>query len=47
MFKAAVILSKKDYPGSKKFFELTAKTALDNNDIDFAWKAAMYVGKLK
>ena len=47
MLKAAVNLSKENHPHSKKYFELTAKTALDNNEIDFAWKAAMYVNNLK
>jgi flavin reductase (DIM6/NTAB) family NADH-FMN oxidoreductase RutF len=31
----------------EKNIELVAKTALLNNDLDFAWKAAMYAGKLK
>ena len=47
MLKAAANLSKENHPHSKKFFELTAKTALDNNEIDFAWKAALYVNNLK
>lgn len=43
MLKA--VLSIKKEP--KKNIELVAKTALQNNDIDFAWKAAMYAGKLE
>lgn len=29
----------------KSFYEMTAKTALEENDIDFAWKTALYTGK--
>jgi flavin reductase (DIM6/NTAB) family NADH-FMN oxidoreductase RutF len=42
MLKTALILGK-EIPNKKKLFiELTVKTALENNDTDFAWKAAMY-----
>ena len=47
MVKAAIILSKDDHPNNKMFFELTAKNALKNNDIDFAWKTAMCFDNLK
>jgi flavin reductase (DIM6/NTAB) family NADH-FMN oxidoreductase RutF len=47
MLKTALALTKENHPRIKLFFELAAKCALDNNDIDFAWKAAMYIGNLK
>jgi len=43
MLKAA--LSVKE--NKKQNIELSAKTALKNNDVDFAWKAALYAGSLK
>jgi flavin reductase (DIM6/NTAB) family NADH-FMN oxidoreductase RutF len=30
----------------KRFIELAAKTALESNDSDFAWKTAMYAGRI-
>ncbi len=42
MLKAA--LSAKE--NQKHNIELSAKTALKNNDVDFAWKAALYAGTL-
>ncbi len=42
MLKAA--LSAKE--NKKQNIELSAKTALKNNDVDFAWKAALYAGTL-
>ncbi len=47
MLIVAINLSKENHPRSKRFFELTAKSALENNDIDFGWKTAMYIDKLK
>lgn len=47
MLKTALSLTKENHPRIKLLFELAAKCALDNNDIDFAWKAAMYIGNLK
>ncbi|MGA9294771.1 MAG: flavin reductase family protein [Ignavibacteriaceae bacterium] len=47
MFKAALNLSKENHSHSKVFFELTAKTALDKNDIDFAWNTIIYADNLK
>ena len=29
----------------KIYLEMTAKSALEANDIDFAWKTALYAGK--
>jgi hypothetical protein len=43
MLKAALDL-KED---KKKNIELSAKCALQNNDLDFAWKAALYAGNIK
>lgn len=43
MLKAALDL-KED---KKKNIELSAKCALQNNDFDFAWKAALYAGNIK
>ena len=42
MMKIAIQFAKKKHPQTKKFIELTAKCALENNDRDFAWKAALY-----
>ena len=47
MLKAALILMQENHPDRKKFLELTAKCALENNDIDFAWIAAIFAGKIK
>ena len=47
MLKAALDLAKKGHPKSKTFFELTAKCAIENKDPDFAWKTAIYSGKIK
>jgi len=45
MLKSALYLEKENYPGIRKFFELTTKKALRLNDIDFAWKVALYTEK--
>ena len=42
MFKAALAMNE----NNKQDIELSAKTALRNNDVDFAWKAALYAGTL-
>ena len=41
MLKAAITMEVK----KKQNIELTVKTALKNNDMDFAWKAAIYAAK--
>jgi flavin reductase (DIM6/NTAB) family NADH-FMN oxidoreductase RutF len=43
MLKTSLMLNE----NQKIMIELSAKTALANNDIDFAWKAALYVGMIK
>ena len=43
MFKAALMMKE----NKKINIELAAKIALKNNDVDFAWKAALYAGTLK
>lgn len=47
MLKAALILSKENNSSSKLLIELSAKCALEKNDILFAWKTALYAGKMK
>jgi flavin reductase (DIM6/NTAB) family NADH-FMN oxidoreductase RutF len=47
MLKAALNLITENHPKSKMFLELSAKCAIENNDTDFAWKAALYVNRLK
>jgi len=42
MMKMVIQFAKNKHPQTKKFIELTAKCALENNDRDFAWKAASY-----
>jgi len=44
MLKTAIILELKDSNRKKTFIELSAKCALENSNIDFAWKAALYAG---
>ncbi len=44
MLKTAIILELKDSDRKKTFIELAAKCALENSDIGFAWKAALYAG---
>lgn len=43
MLKASLIMKEKQ----KINIELSAKIALVNNDVDFAWKAALYAGMIK
>jgi flavin reductase (DIM6/NTAB) family NADH-FMN oxidoreductase RutF len=45
MFKAALKLAQENHPKKIFFIELSAKNALQNDDINFAWKAALYVGR--
>jgi flavin reductase (DIM6/NTAB) family NADH-FMN oxidoreductase RutF len=44
MLQTAIILELKDSDRKKTFIELAAKCALENSDIGFAWKAALYAG---
>ncbi|UCH65158.1 MAG: flavin reductase family protein [Ignavibacterium sp.] len=46
MMQTALELSESNYKKSKYLIELTAKCALENNDTDFAWKAALYACRL-
>jgi flavin reductase (DIM6/NTAB) family NADH-FMN oxidoreductase RutF len=46
MMKSALKLSESNKKKTKYLIELTAKCALENNNIDFAWKSAMYAGRL-
>lgn len=46
MMKASFQFIKENHPKSKYFIEITAKCALENNDTDFAWKAAMCKEKI-
>ena len=46
MFLAAEELKKQNYSNSKILFELTARAALEINDILFAWNTALYAGRL-
>jgi len=46
MLKAALELSVQKFPQSKMLFELTAKCALEKNDIDFAWLTALSVERI-
>ncbi len=45
MLRAAVMLKKQGYEKHKILFERTAKCALGLNDIQFAWKTALYAGR--
>ncbi|HSP88034.1 MAG TPA: flavin reductase family protein [Ignavibacteriaceae bacterium] len=45
MLKVILDLENDNHPKLKTFFEMTAKKALEENDNDFAWKTALYVGK--
>jgi hypothetical protein len=47
MMKTALALTENKAYNSKKLIELTAKKALSKNDHNFAWKAALYAGKIK
>jgi flavin reductase (DIM6/NTAB) family NADH-FMN oxidoreductase RutF len=45
MLKAALELRRQNYNKSRKLFELTAKRALEKNEIVFAWKSALYADR--
>ena len=45
MMKSAIQFAEEKNPRAIRFIELTAKCALQNNDMEFAWKAAMAAGK--
>ncbi len=45
MLKASIELKKSGYQKFKMLFELTAKCALELNDIRFAWKTSLYAGR--
>ena len=47
MLKAALYLIKENHSRRKIFLELTAKCAIENNDIDFAWMTALYIDKFE
>lgn len=47
MIKVAFSIFKKKNLDSRYLFELTAKSALEMNDVDFAWKTAMFASNLK
>ena len=44
MLKAAIILELEDSERKRTLIELSAQVALENSDLDFAWKAALYAG---
>jgi flavin reductase (DIM6/NTAB) family NADH-FMN oxidoreductase RutF len=46
MMKAALNLSESNNKKTKYLIELTAKCALEKNDVDFAWKAALYAERI-
>lgn len=45
MLKASLDVIDSDIIKGKRFLELTARTALESNNTDFAWKTAIYAGK--
>jgi len=45
MLKAVLSLAKENHSKTKTYIELSAKCALENDDINFAWKAALLAGK--
>ncbi|GAB4290782.1 MAG: flavin reductase family protein [Ignavibacteriaceae bacterium] len=45
MLKAALLLIEENYPFKKILLEKTAKSALEKNDTDFAFKTAVYSGR--
>lgn len=46
MLKAALKFVKDSHPKQITFLELTAKCAIENKDSGFAWKVALYAGKI-
>ncbi len=47
MLRVAVGLKCAGHPNAAAFMEQSAKAALDNNDVAFAWNALLYLGRLK
>ena len=45
MLKSSIELKKHNYKKHQILFELTAKCALEKNEILFAWKTALYAGR--
>jgi len=45
MLKALLDIESENHPKLKIYLEMTAKIALESNDIDFAWKTALYTEK--
>jgi flavin reductase (DIM6/NTAB) family NADH-FMN oxidoreductase RutF len=45
MLKSSIGLKKHNYKKHQMLFELTAKCALEKNEILFAWKTALYAGR--
>ncbi len=46
MLKASIELKRQGYAKYKLLFEMTARCALSKNDIQFAWKTALYAGRI-
>jgi len=46
MLKVVLYLLKANHPKVKTYIELTAKCALENNNINFAWKTALFTGRI-
>lgn len=46
MIKASLEILEYDKAKGKRFLELSAKTALESNSTDFAWKTAIYAGRI-
>ncbi len=47
MLKAALILNSEKLPKARTLLELTAKCAIENKDSEFAWKVALFAGKIE
>lgn len=45
MLRSALYLEKEKHPKHRTFLELTAKTAIEARDLEFAWKTAAHSGK--
>lgn len=46
MYKAALLMAEEKHTKARIFIELASKSAIENNDVPFAWKAALSVEKL-
>jgi flavin reductase (DIM6/NTAB) family NADH-FMN oxidoreductase RutF len=46
MLMIVLALAEENYPQKNLFIELTAKCALENNDLDFAWLTALCINKI-